>query len=37
MILFKLENGQEIRKNFHKKAQYKTNNINEIPKNTKIE
>ena len=26
-----LENGQEIRKNFHKKAVYKTNNINEIP------
>lgn len=30
--LSKLENGEEIRKNFHEKALYKTNNINEIPK-----
>ena len=31
VTLCKLENGQEIRKNFHKNAAYKTNNINDMP------
>jgi len=31
ITLCKLEDGQEIRKNFHKKALYKTDNINEMP------